>query len=54
VGVAGVVEHPEEVVQADIHTRRLDQRVIEGVDIQPSGGDLSADVTIREKHPTSV
>jgi hypothetical protein len=46
VGVAGVVENPEKVVQPDIHTRRLNQGVVEGLDTQPSGSDLGAQVTI--------
>ena len=54
VGVAGVVEDPEQVVEPDVDARRLDQAVVEGVDTQPSGGDFGADVAIGEQHPTSV
>ena len=54
VGVAGVVEDPEQVVEADVDARRLDQAVVERVDPQPPGGDLGPDVAIGEQHPTSV
>ena len=54
VGVAGAVEDTKEVVQAYVYARRLHQCVVERVDAQPPAGDLGADVTIREQHPTSV
>src|SRR4051812_21097219 len=54
VGVAGVVEDPEQVVEPDVHARGLNQGVVEGLDAQPAGGDLGPDVAIGEQHPTSV
>ena len=35
VRVAGVVEDPEQVVEADVDARRLDQTVVERVDAEP-------------------
>ena len=49
-GVSGVVEDPEEVVQPDVHTRGLNQGVVERIDAETPGGDLGANVTIREQH----
>jgi hypothetical protein len=46
VGIAGVVEHPEEIVQTDVDAGRLYQRVIERVDTESSGCNLGANVTI--------
>ncbi len=54
VGVAGVVEDPEQVVEADVDAGGLDQAVVEGVDAQPAGGDFGPDVAIGEQHPTSL
>ena len=54
VGVSGVVEDPEEVVESDIDAGRLDQAVVERIDTEPAGLDLGADVAIGEQHGTSV
>ena len=54
VGVAGVVEDPEQVVEPDVDAGRLDQAVVERVDAQPPGGDFGPDVAIGEQHATSV
>ena len=54
VGVAGVVEHPEQAVEADVHAGRLHQLVVERVDAKASCGDFGADVAIGEQHPSSV
>ena len=54
VGVAGVVEDPEQIVEADVDARRLHQAVVERVDAQPAGGDFGPDIAIGEQHPTSV
>ena len=50
VGVAGVVEDPEQAVQTDVDAGGLDQGTVEGLDPQPPGGDLGADVTVGEQH----
>src|SRR5580693_3459908 len=54
VGVAGVVEHPEQAVEANIDAGRLDQSVVERVNSQPAGGDFGPKVAIGEQHATSV
>ena len=54
VGVLGVVEHPEEAVQANVDAGRLHQGVVERVDAQPAGGDFGPEVAIGEQHATSV
>ena len=54
VGVAGVVEHPEHAVEANIDAGRLHQGVVERVDAQPAGGDFGPEVAIGEQHPTSL
>ena len=54
VGVAGVVEDPEQVVQPHVHARRLHQGVVERVDAESAVGDGGANVTIGEQHATSV
>jgi hypothetical protein len=46
VGVAGVVEHAEHVVEADVDARRLHQAWIVGIDTQPLGSDFGSDVAI--------
>ena len=46
VGVAGVVEHPEQVVEPNIDARRLHQALVVGIDAKTSGGDLATDVAI--------
>ena len=53
-GVAGVIEDPEQVVQPNVDARRLNQTVVEGLDPQPLGGDFGPDVAVGEQHPTSV
>ena len=54
VGVAGVVEDPEQVVQPDIDARRLDQAFLERIDAKSPRGDFGTDVAIGEQHATSV
>jgi hypothetical protein len=54
VGVAGVVEDPEQGVEADVDARRLHQAVFERIDAQPSGIDLGSDITVGEQHPTRL
>ena len=54
VGVAGVVENPEQTIETDIHAGRLDQGVVERVDSQPACGDFGPEITIGEQHATSV
>ena len=54
VGVAGVVEDAEQVVQPDIDARRLDQAFLERIDAKSSRGDFGTDVAIGEQHATSV
>ena len=54
VGVAGVVEDPEQAVEANVDAGRLDQGVVERVDAQPAGGDFGSEVAIGEQHATSV
>ena len=53
-GVAGVVEDAEQVVEADVGARRLHQARIVGIDAQPLSGDFGTDVAIGEQHATSV
>ena len=45
-----VVEEPEELVEADVDAARLDHRRVPGVESDPSGVDLGADVTVGEEH----
>jgi hypothetical protein len=54
VGVAGVVEDPEQAVETNVHAGRLDQSVVERVDSQAAGGNLGSEVAIGEQHATSV
>jgi hypothetical protein len=51
-GVARVVEDAEQVVQPNVHAGGLDHAVVEGIETQPAGGDLGADVAIGEQHAT--
>src|SRR3984957_13684481 len=54
VGVARVVENPEQTVEANVDTGRLHQGVVEGINSQPPSGDFSSEVAIGEQHATSV
>ena len=53
-GVAGVVENPEQTVEAHVHAGRLNQGVVERINCQPAGGDFGSEVAIGEQHATSV
>ena len=46
VGIAVVLEHPEEPVEPHVDARRLDHRRVERVDPHPSGVDLGPDVLV--------
>ena len=50
VGVAGVLEDAEEAVQADVDARGLQHRRVPGVEHQPPGLQLLAQVDVREQH----
>lgn len=50
VRVSMVLEDPEVTVQTDIDAGRLDHLRLKGVDSDPSGFDLSNDVTIGKQH----
>jgi len=54
VRVSGVVEDPEQAVEANVDAGRLDQRVVERINCQPAGGDFGPEVAIGEQHATSV
>lgn len=54
VSVAGVVEHAEHAVKANINAGRLHQGVVERIDAESAGGDFGPEVTIGEQHPMSV
>jgi hypothetical protein len=54
VGVAGVVENPEQTVQTDVDAGRLDQGFVERVDSQPASGDFGSEIAIGKQHATSV
>src|SRR5215208_4714346 len=48
--VAGVVEHTEEPVGADVDAGRLDQVLVERVDLDPALGELAADRSVGQDH----
>ena len=50
VGVAGVLEDAEEAVQPDVDARGLQHGRVPGVEHQPSGLQLLAQVGVREQH----
>ncbi len=52
--VSGVVEHPEQTVETNVHAGRLDQGVVERVNSQPAGGDFGPEITIGEQHATGI
>src|SRR5689334_20793548 len=48
--VARVVEHPEEAVDADVDARRLQQRLVVGVDPDPTLREQPPDRPVGEDH----
>ena len=44
--VAVVLEDAEHPIEPDIHARGLDHRLVKGVEPDPAGGELGADVTV--------
>ena len=51
---AGVVaEHPEQVGDAHVDRRRLDERLVERVDDDPAGGELFTDGAVGQDHDGS-
>ncbi len=50
VGVAGVVEHPEQPVEAHIDARRLDESSVERVQREAPAVDGGMDVAVGEQH----
>ena len=51
---AGVVaEHPEEVGDAHVDRRRLDERFVERLDDDPAGGQLFAKASVGEDHESA-
>src|SRR5215208_6049492 len=48
--VAGVVEHTEEPVGADVDAGGLDQVLVERVDLDPALGELAADRSVGQDH----
>jgi hypothetical protein len=54
VGVGVVVERAEVPVEAQVHARGLQQRLVVRVERDASGGDLGADVAVGEQHPRTL
>src|SRR4051794_29871212 len=50
VGIAGVVEHPEAPVHADVHAGWLDQTLVERLDLYAPGLYLSTNGAVAEYH----
>jgi len=54
VGILVILEHPEETVEPDVDTGRLDKTGIIGVDLDPPCVDLGPDITIGKQHVTNL